>query len=290
MPFSNDCVDQGYRSLRDIKSIEVDQGTTGESAITLVDPRTGAPLDLTNYGITDSTSSSSSAPFTGVKITMKEMPEDATTWSEIEAGIVSASEGKISVPYDDHTTRRAGIFTAQAEIWEDGVMRRFIPLFYIINPSVTHDPADRGLTLSIAEIRMTLRDTDPEGNFLLEQLDFTRNEIALCMRRCIDYWNEVPPPVAVYKTTNFPWRYHFSKGVAALLHQMAANHKMRNDLPYSAGGVTVQDTIKFQQYLEFYKMYWGEWTQWVRDKKYQINIEGGFQVLGSGYNRYAFYR
>lgn len=284
MPFANDCVDSGYRSLRDVKSVDVGQGTTGESAFIILDPRTGAALDLTEYGITDSLSSSSTA-YTGVKITMKELPEDTSLWNTIDAEIVSASEGKINIPYDDEDTRRAGIFTAQAEIWEQGAMRRIIPLFYIVNPSVTHDAADRGLTLSIAEIRMTLRDTDPEGNFLLEQLDFTRSEIALCIRRCIDYWNEVLPPIGSYKPTNFPWRYHLSKGVAALLHQMAANHKMRNDLPYSAGGVTIKDTVKFQQYLEFYKLYWSEWISWVKDKKIQINISGGFATLTSGYMR-----
>lgn len=290
MPFANDCVDQGYRSLRDIASVEVDQGTSGESSFTIIDPRTGTALDLTEYSITDSSSSSSSAPFTGVKVTLKEMPEDASLWGTIYAEIVSASEGTINIPYDDQITPRAGIFTAQIEIWEAGEMRRIIPIFYIINPSVAHDAADRGLTLSIAEIRMTIRDTDPEGNFLLEQLDFTRNEIALCIRRCVDYWNETLPPVTIYKSTNFPWRYHLSKGVAALLHQMAANHKMRNDLPYKAGGITVQDTIKFKQYLDFYKLYWDEWAKWVKDKKIQINIDGGFQALSSGYSRWLSYR
>ena len=288
MPFANDCVQQGFRSLRDIKSVEVDQETSGEVDFTMRNPQTGEPIDLEAYGIQET--SSSSGIFNGVKVVMKELPGDASPWNEIDAEIKTANAGIITIPYDDHETRRAGIFTAQAEIWEDGVQRRFIPFFFIINPSMTHDPADRGLTLSIAEIRMTLRDTDPEGNFLLEELDFTRSEVALCIRRCIDYWNEALPPVAFYKPTNFPWRYHLSKGAAALLHQMAANHKMRNDLPYSAGGVTVQDTIKFQQYLEFYKLYWGEWVQWVKDKKYQINISGGLWTLGSGYGRWNFYR
>ena len=288
MPFANDCVQQGYRSLRDIKSVEVEQETSGSVDFTMRNPQTGEPIDLEAYGIQES--SSSSGVFNGVKVVMKEMPEDAAYWNEIDAEIKTASAGVITIPYDDHDTRRAGISTAQAEIWEDGVLRRFIPLFFIINPSMTHDPADRGLTLGIAEIRMTLRDTDPEGNFLLEELNFTRSEIALCIRRCIDYWNETLPPVTVYKPTNFPWRYHLSKGVAALLHQMAANHKMRNDLPYKAGGVTVQDTIKFTQYLDFYKLYWGEWIQWVKDKKYQINISGGLLMLGSGYGRWNFYR
>ena len=132
---------------------------------------------------------------------------------------------------------------------------------------------------------MTIRDTDPEGNYLLDTLDFKTNEIALMIRRCVDYWNETPPPVAVFKATNFPFRYHLSIGVAGALHRMASIHKMRNNLDYSAGGVTVADTIKWQQYENIGDKYWAQWTQWVKDKKYQINIEGGFQRLASGYQR-----
>ena len=288
MPFANDCVQQGYRSLRDIKSVEADQNTAGSVDFTMRNPQTGEPIDLTEYGIEES--SSSLGVFNGVKVIMQETPQDTSYWNEIEAEVKTAAQGVITIPYTYNDMRRAGIFTSQAEIWEDGDLRRVIPFFFVINPSLTNDSADLGLTLSIAEIRMTLRDTDPEGNFLLEELDFTRSEIALCIRRCIDYWNEALPPVTTYKATNFPWRYHLSKGVAALLHQMAANHKMRNDLPYAAGGVTVQDTIKFKQYLDFYKEYWTEWIDWVRDRKLQINISGGFQILGSGYGQGAIYR
>jgi hypothetical protein len=284
--FANDCVESGYTNLRDVQNLTLDQKTEGELEFILHDPRTGTPIDLTSYA----SSSSSPTAFTGVKLTLKEMPEDCQQWATQDLDVVDATAGTLSLTYDENFTRRAGIFTAQVELWDGGIMRRVIPYFVTMNPNLLGDPQDRGLALSVAEIRMTIRDTDPQQNTLLEDFDFSDQEIALAVRRCVDYWNEVPPDVAFFKATNFPWRYHLSLGAAAVLHQMAANQKMRNDLPYQAGGLTVQDTIKFQQYLDFYKNYWGQWAEWVKRRKYAINVNGAYMSLNSGYAYDFFYR
>jgi len=283
MPFSSVCVDAGYASLRDVPEVTVDQCTEGVFALTLRAPN-GAPIDLTAYGIYDSSSSSSSGDFTGVRVVVKEMPADTNPWDIVEAFVSDAQTGEITVAYDaTRMTLRCGIFTAEAQIWEDGVMKKIYPFFYIVNPSLSASPANNNQALSIAEIRMSIRDTDPTANFLIDELDFKTNEIALMIRRCVDYWNEIPPPLATYKPTNFPFRYHLSIGVIGLLHQMASVYKMRNNLDYSAGGLTVADTIKWQQYSNLSDKYWAQWTQWVKDTKYRMNIEGGFAQLRSGY-------
>jgi hypothetical protein len=293
MPFLNDCFDAGFKSTRDIPALEVDQCTDGAIKHTLLDPMTGAPIDLTTYGIgeTGSNFSSSSAgeDFSGVKVVLKEMPEDATVWAETLADVEDAASGLVRIDYDSEFTRRAGIFTAEFQILESGDRRKIIPFFFIINPSLSGAPQHTNATLSIAEIRMTMRDTDPSGNYLIDELDFKQNEIALALRRAIDYWNEARPPVATgMKTTNFPWRYHLALAVVGQLHNWAAIHKMRNDLPYSAGGVTVQDTVKWLQYREIGDKMWGEWQIWVKEKKMEININGCFRTLNSGY-QYGFF-
>jgi hypothetical protein len=284
MPFANDCLDSGYSTMRDIPSVEADQCTIGTATLQLVDPHTGAPIDLTNYDITTS-SSSSSEDFTGLKVVMKELPEDPRKFAEIYATAVDPVDGQVSFDYTAQTTRLGGVLTAEVQIWQTGSMRRVCPFFFIVNPDLE---SHEGAQLTIAEIRMTMRDVDPEGNALIDQLEFSRQEIALCMRRCIDYWNESLPPVGTYKPTNFPWRFRYSLGVTAQLYQMAAANKMRNDLPYSAGGVTVADTIKWQQYANLGDKLWADWIQWVKDTKYHINVMGAFHVLG-GYRRYEGY-
>lgn len=290
MAFSNTCLDSGYNSLRDVPSVEVDQCTAGEVAFQLVDPRTGQPIDLTQYGITNSTSSSSGA-FTGVRVVLKELPSsNIPWWQRDDIEIVTASDGQIKIPYDAQNTRRGGVFTAEAQIWQDGTMRRIFPFFFNINPSLTGQPSDSNYVLSVAEIRMTLRDSDPYQNSLLDELEYSQEEILLSIRRCVQYWNEIPPPVGTYTPSNFPYPYHLSLGVASVLYSMAVHSKLRNNLDYSAGGVTVQDTLKWTQYREMQDRLWNEWASWVKAKKYQKNIEGGFMALGSGYAYDRYYR
>ena len=286
MAFANDCLDVGYTSLRSVPEVSMDQATAGTVALQMRGVVTGAPIDLTAYGIYNSSSSSSSssgAPFTGVRAVVKELPGDSVVWATPDVEVIDAVNGNVKLVYTAQDTRRAGIFTAELQIWEEGVRRQVYPFFMIVNPSLSGSPAHSNQMLSIAEIRMTMRDTDPEGNFLIDELDFKTNEIALMVRRCVDYWNEQPPPVARYKPTNFPFRYHLSIAVVAELHKMAAIHKMRGDLPYQAGGLTIQDTIKWQQYRQLGVEMWDRWVDWVKHKKYEINIEGGYVQLRSGY-------
>lgn len=284
MPFANDCLEAGFQSLRDIPELSMDQCTFGEIEFTLRDPRNdGIPFDLTKFGITTG-SSSVAEGFTGVKIILKEMPWILPVWEERELEIVDPENGVVKLLHDETFTRRSGIFTVDVQIHEGGLFRRNLPYFVIVNPTLTGDATDSRSTLSIAEIRMTMRDSDPEANFLIDSFDFKENEIALAMRQCVDYWNEARPPVAGGMTAaNFPFRYHLSIGVVGRLHQYASIHKMRNDLPYSAGGVTVQDTVKWEQYRKIGDEMWAEWKQWVKEKKYEINVNGAFRSLGSGY-------
>ena len=287
MAFSTACIDAGYATLRDVPEVEIDQCTTGVFTLILRTPN-GAAIDLTAYGIYNA--SSSSGLFTGVRVVVKEMPADHVPWATVDADVTNAAGGVVEVAYAaTKLTKRCGIFTAEAQIWEDGVMRKIYPFFLIVNPSLSAAPSHDMQALSVIEIRMTLRDVDPVSNFLIDELDFKTNEIALMIRRCVDYWNEVPPPVAVYKATTFPFRYPLSIGVVGELHQMAAVQKMRNNLDYSAGGVTVADTIKWQQYSNLADKYAAQWKQWVKDTKYRMNIEGGFRSLNSGYSRSSFW-
>lgn len=284
MPFANDCLSSGYNTVRDVPEVEVDQKTVGEAELTLYDPATGVVIDLTPY---DPESSSSGELLTGLKCVIRELPEDSVNWAEPDVTVLDATGGSVSIDYDEDVTNRGGIYIAEIQLWSGGHMRRALPFYFIVNPDLARTSS--GATLTIAEIRMTMRDTDPEGNFLLDEIEFKTNEIAMCMRKCIDYWNEVPPPVGCYKPTNFPYRFFYSRAVMAQLYFIAAQHMMRNDLNYSAGGVTVEDTLRWKSYQAIGDNLWKEWQQWVKDKKYGLNIMGGFVHLG-GYRRGSYYR
>lgn len=268
MPFAQECLDAGYVSLRDIPELAVDQVTQGTATLTLRDPKTGAPVDLTSYT---------------VRARAKESPDHALVTFDKEATITDPEAGEITFEYTKRDTRAAGIFTAEAQLFSNDTRKHVYPFFFTVNPSLSGQQNNSRQMLSIAEIRMTMRDSDPEANLLLDALEFNDNEIALMIRRCVDHWNETPPPVGRFTAANFPFRYHLALAVVAQLYRTAAVHKLRNDLPYNAGGLTVQDTAKWQQYKQLGDTMWQEWAQWVRHMKYQRNISGAYAQLG-GYS------
>lgn len=130
--------------------------------------------------------------------------------------------------------------------------------------------------LSIAEVRMLLRDECPASNFLIDDLEYTNKEITYAIHRAVDYWNEVPPPVRKYSYASFPHRYHWGLAVMGSLLRQAALHKLRNWLPYSAGGISVQDQQNWEMYQKLGNQYWDEYREWVQGKKIELNVGGAF--------------
>ena len=68
------------------------------------------------------------------------------------------------------------------------------------------DEFDAGL------VRIWLRDNDPEANVLLDDFEFSSEEIRTAMTLTADYWNETPPSIGSYDYDKFPYRYALLKG------------------------------------------------------------------------------
>jgi hypothetical protein len=137
---------------------------------------------------------------------------------------------------------------------------------------------------TLEEIRMALRDNAPQDNMLLDEVEFDAAEIAQAILRPIQYWNETPPPIQPMLTTKtFPFREMWMLGIQSYLFNMAANHYRRNQLAYSAGGVSVDDKNKEQQYLAASNMLQQQFREMLRAKKIEINISLFAGSLGSPY-------
>ena len=202
--------------------------------------------------------------------------------SEFKASIQEAVEG--SRIYDLSVTRvddehgvlsvkipgnlPPGIYRGSVKMVHDGSV-------VVSNPFRLYVASDMGNGIpSIAEIRMYLRDTYPEENYLLEGLEFQDTEIAMAVERAIRYFNEVPPHLDLFRATtnNFPWRYHLLEGVLGQLYRIAANSDRKNNLQYSAGGLSVNDVSKEQNYLQASQLHWQSYQQFVESKKYELNM------------------
>jgi|GEM_PF-2813899 len=136
---------------------------------------------------------------------------------------------------------------------------------------------------SISEIRLHLRDTEPSESFLLDNLAFSDEEIAQAIYLPIQYWNEIPPPVTTYTTTNFPHRYHWLMAISGYLFMTVAEQQRRNNLQYAASGVQVNDQNREANYQAAAQRRLDEWRSFVRFKKVEINTELGFGGIGSPY-------
>ena len=139
-------------------------------------------------------------------------------------------------------------------------------------------PVGNDNSLTEQDIRIWLRDTDPAANLLLDDYEFSSEEIRTALNLTVDYWNDLPPYFRTYDYDKFPFRSRLLCGVAANLLFMAAHRFRRNSLAVNAGGVSVNDQEKFQAYDAAGQRLWEEYKQWARLNKRSLNSE-----LGWGY-------
>lgn len=275
-----------------IRSIAVTQGTTTTINWQLHD-QSGTPLNLTPCFPEPADDNINF----DVAFRMREYITNGNTRAvfEIPAEIVDRATGKISVALTDEMTKLPGIYYADFCLIQNppDLPREVLlvnTLYLIINRSTLNESAqvNEGPP-SIAEIRLHLRDSSPAESFLLDNLMFDDAEIALAIARPIQYWNEVPPPLSpVYTTQSFPFRYHWLEGICANLFFMVAEQYRRNQLPYSAGGVSVDDQNKEASYERAGQARWQAYREWVRATKAAINLEGCWGSVTSNYKYSAY--
>ena len=140
-------------------------------------------------------------------------------------------------------------------------------------------PIGNNSYLTEVDVRIWLRDNDPDANVLLDDFEFSSEEIRSALTHTADYWNETVLSGGHYDYDKFPWRFHLLQGAAANLLFMAAHRYRRNSLNYSAGGVTVDDQNKYQQYDAAGARLWDEYKKWVSDMQKSINLENAWGLV-----------
>ena len=136
--------------------------------------------------------------------------------------------------------------------------------------------------LTDLDVRVFMRDTDPAANLLLDDLEFTAEELRTASTLAVDKWNDTPPFIANYDVTTFPFRSALLMGTCANLLFIAANRYRRNDLQYNIGGGAVNDQARHQSYDEAGDRLWKQYLQWITHSKRALNMEQGFGVIDGG--------
>lgn len=128
------------------------------------------------------------------------------------------------------------------------------------------------------DIRIWLRDTDPEANLLIKDFEFSHEEVRTAQTLAVDYFNETSPNLTLYnyEYTGFPFRYHLLMGTTANLLFIAANRFRRNELQYNIGGGAVADQSKAPAYDQAGDRLWQQYKEWCALKKRELNVRQGW--------------
>lgn len=255
----------------------------------------GVPVDLSEYLQDGSSNSSMSGPTGRVILRIKDAlgcgndPVSNPLW-EIPAHAEDAANGVIqSDELPDTLTDRPGIYQLSWALVDSndkiiatngGLLSIERSLFATTLDKVRSDYGPPTLN----EIRMEILDTGAADNVFLGDVEFSDGQIIDAIKKPIQYWNEVPPPVVYFTTHNFPFRYHWRLGIIANLYVTAAAHYRRNDSQISAGGVDLADKRKERQYLAAAQMHTQEFREWVRLKKRELNASRSYGNFTSDYS------
>jgi hypothetical protein len=282
----------GQPLLNRMRAITITQGQCATINWQLHD-RDGKPVDLTPVGFNEETSANN--PYAVVLRLNEQLAlGNGPAPVELVANVVEPETGRIEVPLTAAHVALPGIYYAEAALVTVNANPAVKPCvifsntFSLIISRSTFGEGTAGGPPSMAEIRLHLRDSSPSESFLLDRLMFDDAEIALAIQRPVQYWNEIPPPIGEFTTQNFPFRYHWLEGICANLFFMVAEGFRRNQLSYSAAGLSLDDQNKEPNYERAGQMRWDAYRQWVRAKKAQINLEGGYGEVGSLYQYGAY--
>ncbi|MBQ3342586.1 MAG: hypothetical protein IJG84_11870 [Kiritimatiellae bacterium] len=138
------------------------------------------------------------------------------------------------------------------------------------------EPVGNDCAMTDMDVRIFLRDTDPDANLLLDDFEFTPKEIRTAMNITVDRWNDTPPEIYRMDDDEFPYRSILLLGVASNLLSMAAHRYRRNSLAINAGGTSVNDQDKAGQYDQAAARLRDEYLHMIRTKKRELNANLGW--------------
>jgi hypothetical protein len=280
MPFPDICVEDKRICPNELPTLRFQQQTCGEATLNLKD-HDGCPypLDAAIHEVCfiakDRYASQEFLINTPVEILNGEEGQVRLTVTEEQTHDPGLWLGEfivtqIAEPTSDASSSSSPMSSSSAP-FEPKVIKRF-PCYLESEQNLEHMDASV-CGISIAEVRLALRDRCAADNFLLDNVQFTDTEIAWAIRRPVDQWNETPPPLnPIYTPRTFPYRYHWIDAIAAELLVMASHNEERNRLPYTAANLSVDDRDTAQFYLAAARSHRDRWHTWMLRQKKALNM------------------
>jgi hypothetical protein len=131
------------------------------------------------------------------------------------------------------------------------------------------------------EIRAFLRDR-ADNNILLDQVQFTDNDINTAINLAVSEWNTITPTTDDGADT-IP-KAALILGTARWLMQSESFLQLRNQATYQDGEIgPIGLDDKFGAYAQLSSSLRSEWLELAQSYKIQKNMEASYGNLGSGY-------
>jgi hypothetical protein len=195
-----------------------------------------------------------------------------------EGDIVTPHEGLVRVELPAASIPQAAIYGVDLGVLCDEQPLLVDSLLLWVEPSLFSLPTSRQRTDQgpprVDDFRMRLQDSCRQENLLLDGLEFGDEQFAHALCRPIEYWNGQPPPLRPWRDTrNFPFREAWVSAAIGHLFNFSASNYRRNHLPYSAGGMQVDDKNKEAPYMQASIRLLDEWKQFVASTKMSHNAK-----------------
>lgn len=257
------------------------------------DQEDGDGLDAQNPGFPDGIQPKGPWPDASIRMIVSPGYGEETLFT-VEGVVTDFVEGKVLFHLTDKELSTAGLYIGEIGLFRGEILQSRWPIYLNIEQSLfaSSQPVSRKGVISIAEVRLFLRDLDASFNDVLEELEFKDVEIAACIRRPVDVWNELLPfePVLQYKYAAFPFRDAWIRATTGYLLELASHWYRRNDLPVAAAGVQVSDRDKHKTYEPKSKELRDAYLDWAKQTKAALSARLAFGSMQSTFPRSNIWR
>jgi hypothetical protein len=219
-------------------------------------------------------------PAQGSNVTIRLRAREGELYGPVQFDVVGTllpERGFVQFLLTETETQLPGAFLSEIGRFAGDYLVDTWPVLVVIEPSVFQRQQQYSGPVTIPDLRMALLDNNDGAdgapfNNLLTDVEFSDVELATAIRRVVDMWNETPPNVYYFTTSTFPYRYWWIQGATALALRAGAARYRRNRLAYAAGGVSVDDQSKADEYEQTSMQRMAEFKEWMMNEKVRINM------------------
>lgn len=215
-----------------------------------------------------------------IKARVAEAILSETSLAEITPAAVDTDNYVITLEFPASIQADSGIYLVSVGFFNDLDKLIFTSDFFVYNePSMWGTTSGNALP-KIKDIQLSMRDSDIVENELTGSRQFGVEEITLAAINTINLWNDTPPVTVGVTTKNFTYPTIWRLGIQYYLYDMILEWYRKNRLQYNAGGISVDDMNRLNEYTAAQQQRQRELILTIKQNKSTIVLNRGFSKIG----------